>query len=169
MDFWKLWNCLSKTWAISKFQKSWGLSQELPKPSMWLLVNHTKPKHFVLNLLSFGSRQLQISQRAITKIVGNCKITSITMQYWLQSILWLLQRFCLFEKQKNLCTFQKSLFQEVLKNMKNHFFPPLGTMFNIYISFGQFENWKQTINNKKVTIKNINCKNSFLLPCCAFM
>ena len=37
-----------------------------PEPNMWLLVNHTKPTNTV-QLISFNSGQLQISERAITK------------------------------------------------------------------------------------------------------
>ena len=36
--------------------------------------------------------------------------------------------FFFFEKPKNLCTFQKFVFKDVLENMKKYFFPPLGTM-----------------------------------------
>ena len=36
-----------------------------PQTKMWLLFNHTK--HFVLKLISFKSRQLATSERAITK------------------------------------------------------------------------------------------------------
>ena len=43
------------------------LSQELPKPNMWLLVNHAKKKHFALKLIYFNSGKLQISKRLFTK------------------------------------------------------------------------------------------------------
>ena len=33
-----------------------------------------------------------------------------------------------FQKPKNLCTFQKSIYKEILKNMKNHFPSALSTM-----------------------------------------
>ena len=58
------------------------LSQKLPEPNMWLLVNHTKPTNpLYWNLLT----------RAITnQRDGNYKITLLTVQCWLQSNLWLL-------------------------------------------------------------------------------
>ena len=53
-----------KTFKIHKSD----LSQKSPKPSMWLLVNHTKTKNeFVLKLISFNSGQLQVSEWAVTK------------------------------------------------------------------------------------------------------
>ena len=41
------------------------LSPKSPKPKMWLLFNHAK--QFIVKLISFNSRQLRISERAITK------------------------------------------------------------------------------------------------------
>ena len=41
------------------------------EPNMWLLVNQTKPTCFVLKLVSFNCRQLQIRERAIGQIQDN--------------------------------------------------------------------------------------------------
>ena len=38
---------------------------------MWLLVNQTKPTCFVLKLVSFNCRQLQIRERAIGQLQNN--------------------------------------------------------------------------------------------------
>ena len=42
--------------------------------------------------------------------------------------------FFFFEKPKNLCTFQKSVFKEFLGNLKKYFFPPLGTMCIVQVN-----------------------------------
>ena len=56
------------------FKKHKGdLSQKLPAPNMWLLVNYTKPKkHFVLKLIYFKTIT---NQQA-----SNYKITPLTVQ-----------------------------------------------------------------------------------------
>ena len=66
-------NCPSAFSKTLKFEKIFknhesNISQKLPEPNMWLLVNHTKPKrHFVLKLVYFNSGQLPISEHAVTK------------------------------------------------------------------------------------------------------
>ena len=52
------------------------LSPKSPEPSMWLLVNQSKPTKTVLKLISFNSGQL----------------TLLTVQCWLQSTVWLHQK-----------------------------------------------------------------------------
>ena len=49
--------------------------------------------------------------------------------------------FFFFEKPKNICTFQKFTFKEVLENIKKYFFPPLGAMC------GSRSNYFSCLNN----------------------
>ena len=51
--------------------------------------SHKTNKHFVVKLISFNSGQLQIREWAITKQPCNYKITLLTMQCRLQSIMQL--------------------------------------------------------------------------------
>ena len=72
-----------KIYQFQNFQDFKGdLSKKLPEPSMWLLVNNTKPKTFllvaiVLKLMSFNSGELQNSKQLQSNTV-NCAM-SITI------------------------------------------------------------------------------------------
>ena len=63
--FWKFWNCLNKTRAISKFSKTMQMiyPKNCRKQTYYYFL--IKPNHSVLKVISFNSRQLEISKFAI--------------------------------------------------------------------------------------------------------
>ena len=66
--------CLGGRFGINcpiSFLKSFKNQEGDFEPNMWLLVNQTKPTCFVLKLVSFNCRQLQIRERAIGQIQNN--------------------------------------------------------------------------------------------------
>ena len=59
------------------------LSQKSPEPNMWLLVNYTKPT----NILYCNWYLLRADN--YKSAARNYKVTPLTVQYLLQSIVWL--------------------------------------------------------------------------------
>ena len=91
VNFWKFWNCPSKTRAISKLSKIAMVIYTKNRPNQtcdyWLITPNQQILCIETNI--FYQRLITNQREGNCKTTGNHKITPLTMQCRLQVIVWL--------------------------------------------------------------------------------
>ena len=80
----KLPKCIFENFEIAWVKRRWFIPKIAQTKHVVAGYHIKAKKHFVLKVISINSGELQISKRAITKLM---------VQSWLQSVVWLTYKF----------------------------------------------------------------------------